>query len=121
MKKVFILVLSGLLLSSYAYADMLSVKITSFRSIDTTGHLAEACGQVTVDASAPIPQIGNYIAVTVTSDPGHDPGQYTVLADPNGAFCTVVATAYGQVEATAWLPSATASANSGIVKMTSKK
>jgi hypothetical protein len=33
----------------------------------------------------------------------------------------VVATAYGEVEATAWLPSAATSAKSGIVKMSSKK
>jgi hypothetical protein len=97
------------------------VKITSFLPIDTTRHLAEACGQVTVAADGIIPQTGNYIAVTVTSDPGHGPGQYTVLADPTGAFCTVVATAYGEVEATAWLPSAATSAKSGIVKMSSKK
>ncbi len=116
-----ILALLGLVLCSSAYADTLSVKITSFRSIDTTGHLGEACGQVTVAADAMIPKTGNFIAVTVTSDPGHDPGQYTVLADPTGAFCTVVATAYGEVEATAWLPSAITIANSGIVKMSSKK
>jgi hypothetical protein len=116
-----ILALLGLVLCSSAFADTLSVKINSFRSVDSTGHVAEACGQVTVGADALIPQFGNYIAVTVTSDPGHDPGQYTVLADPTGAFCTVIATTYGEVEATAWLPTAATSAKSGIAKMTSKK
>jgi hypothetical protein len=115
--KNLIIILLGLFLVSSAYADMLSVKITSFRAIDTTGHLAEACGQVSIDPSAPIAQIGNYIAVTVTADPGHDPGLYTVLADPTGAFCTIVATAYGQVEAMAWLPSASTTAKSAVAKL----
>jgi hypothetical protein len=117
MKKISVLVLPflGLLFGASAFADTLAVKITSFRSIDTTGHLGEACGQVTLNNAAP----GNsvYIAVTVTSDPGHDPGQYTVLSDPTGAFCTVVATNYGEVSATAWTQGATASAKSAVFKL----
>lgn len=122
MKKVSILCFFGFLFSTNIFAgELLSVKITSFRAIDTSANLAEACGQVTIASSPAIASVANLIAVTVTSDPGHDPGQYTVLADPHGAFCTVVATSYGQAEATAWIPNAGASSKSEIVKLSSRK
>jgi hypothetical protein len=114
MKKVSVLVsFLFFVLSASAYAaDALSVKITSFRSIETGGVLAEACGVVTLNQVAP--GSAAFVAVTVTSDPGHNPGQYTMLADPTGAFCTVLVTSYGQVEASAWIQGTPTAAKSAV-------
>jgi hypothetical protein len=53
----------------------------------------------------------------VISDPNHDPGYYTVLASPQGDFCTLIATYTASASATAWLQTDQVKVTSEVVKM----
>src|ERR1700745_1990747 len=109
--KISVAAILALFVASYAFADaapapMFNVKINSFTHLgDVNSTLGELCGTVTVTDTETMPKVANIIPVTVTADPNTgNPGQYTVLVDRTGNFCTLINTYTGTAQAEAWLP-----------------
>src|SRR3989338_5442250 len=83
-------------LNTSAFAEEIKAEITSFRYADTRGRIAELCGKVTGDATAPI-----FVKATI-DEQSISPAFYNILVGPEKKFCSTVVTYWGTVSAALW-------------------
>lgn len=84
-----IAVLFSFLIGSAAYADEVTIKITSFYPVEANSKIAELCGVVT--------GAGDHVHLKAIVDPKNNPAVYNLFAGKDGKFCTVVVTYTGRV------------------------
>ena len=82
--------------SATAFAEDANVEITSFRYADAPGRIAELCGKVTGEATAPI------FVKALIDEQSNSPVIYNIIAGPEKTFCATVVTYWGTASATLW-------------------
>ena len=93
MKTIFTILLG---LSASAFAENAKVEITSFRYADARGRIAELCGKITGDATAPI------FVKALIDEQSNGPAIYNILVGPEKKFCSTVVTYWGTASASLW-------------------
>lgn len=93
MKIIFTILMT---LGASAFAEDAKVEITSFRYADTRGRIAELCGKVTGDATAPI------FVKALIDEQSNGPATYNILVGPDKKFCSTVVTYWGTASASIW-------------------
>lgn len=83
----------AMLSSGSALAAMPTVKIDSFSATGRATTAAELCGHIEGERK------GAEQILIVTDPKSKGPGRYIALATPNGEFCAVVSTVFGQADA----------------------